>query len=130
MRRRRRRRRIVVGGMVLLAGVGTYAAIKLSQWDVARIEQQTGVPVEELTEGELTAAMRDLGIQAIELDENDQAVITDAAAPTPAPPSASAPAAGSTDSLADEIARLADLRERGIITEDDFQAAKNKLLGL
>ena len=126
--RRMRRRRIVIGGAVLLAGVGTYAAVKLSQKDAARIEQQTGVPVEELTEEELATAMRNLGIEAIELDENDQAIITDAAASTPAQPPA--PAAGPTDSLVDELERLAALRDQGIITDEDFQAAKNKLLGL
>jgi hypothetical protein len=32
--------------------------------------------------------------------------------------------------LADEVAKLAALRERGIITADDFEAGKRKLLGL
>ena len=63
------------------------------------------------------------------MPSNDTAIINDAAASTPAPP-APAPAADSTDSLVDEIERLADLRDRGIITEDDFQVAKNNLLGL
>jgi multidrug resistance efflux pump len=30
---------------------------------------------------------------------------------------------------ADEIARLADLRDRGVISEDEFQQAKAKALG-
>jgi hypothetical protein len=32
-------------------------------------------------------------------------------------------------SAADEIARLADLREKGVITDDEFQQAKAKALG-
>ncbi|HEY5187307.1 MAG TPA: SHOCT domain-containing protein [Actinomycetes bacterium] len=37
--------------------------------------------------------------------------------------------AGSTTSAADEIARLADLRDKGVLTEEEFQAAKAKALG-
>jgi hypothetical protein len=92
--------------------------------------------VEELTEEELAQAMRDLGIQSIELDENDQAIITDqgAQAPAAAPPPASAPppamAAEPEESYLDELERLADLRDRGIISDDDFEAKKRQLLGL
>ena len=129
--RRRMRRRFLVGGMVLLAAGGTAAAIKMSQQDANRIEQHTGVSVEELTEEELADAMRELGIQSIELDENDQAVITDQSAAAPATPTPPAiPATPGGASLADEIERLADLRDRGVISEADFEAAKNKLLGI
>ena len=37
--------------------------------------------------------------------------------------------AGSSGGAADEIARLADLRDRGVITDDEFQQAKAKALG-
>jgi len=37
--------------------------------------------------------------------------------------------AGSGTSAADEIARLADLKAKGVITEEEFQAAKAKALG-
>lgn len=32
-------------------------------------------------------------------------------------------------SMGDELAKLADLRDRGVISDADFEAAKNKLLG-
>jgi ribosomal protein L12E/L44/L45/RPP1/RPP2 len=129
--RRRWRRRIVVGGMVLLAAGGTAAAIKMTQKDADRIEQHTGVSVEELTEEELVAAMQDLGIQSIELDENDQAIITSqaAAAPAEAAPPPPAPT-GPEPSYLDELEKLADLRDRGIISAEDFEAKKKDLLGL
>jgi hypothetical protein len=38
-------------------------------------------------------------------------------------------AAGSGGSAADEIARLADLRDRGVISEAEFQQAKAKAIG-
>lgn len=115
----------MVGGFVLLAAAGTAAAIKLTQKDADQIEQHTGSSVEELSEEELVAAMQELGIKSIELDDNDQAIIADqsdqAAAPPSAPPQ---------ESYLDELERLADLRERGIITEEDFEAKKRQLLGL
>ena len=75
-RRRRRRRRIMVGGMVVLAvGGAAYGAVKLSQQDSERIEEYTGDSVEELTEEELVAAMKDLGIESIDLSDEDKAAL-------------------------------------------------------
>ena len=141
--RRRWRRRIVVGGMVLLAAGGTAAAIKLSQKDAQRIEEHAGASVEELTEEELAAAMQHLGIKSIELDDNDWAIVADQGAQSPGedPPGttlATAPAPASTaqaapkpeESYLDELEGLADLRDQGIISEDDFEAKKRQLLGL
>jgi hypothetical protein len=120
--------------MVVLAAGGTAAAIKMTQQDANRIEQHTGVSVEELTEEELADAMRNLGIQSIVIDENDQAVINQDSnqelAFTPTPITSSAPIKNSNSSLADEIERLADLRDRGVISDADFEAAKNNLLGI
>ncbi len=124
----------MVGGMVLLAAGGTAAAIKLTQKDAQRIEEHAGASVEELSEDELVAAMQDLGIQSIELDENDQAIIareTAAPAPQPVQPAPAPPApAESEPSYLDELERLADLRDRGIISEEDFEAKKSQILGL
>jgi hypothetical protein len=141
MRRRRRRRRIVVGGMVLLAAGGTAAAMKLTQKDARRIEEHTGASIEELTEEELVAAMREMGIKSIELDDNDRAIVAgeedQAAMATPqggtletAPVPGVVTVSEPEPSYLDELERLADLRDRGIISEDDFEAKKGQLLGL
>jgi hypothetical protein len=131
-----------VGGAVLLAvGGAAYGAIKLSQKDADKIEEHTGASVEELTEEELVAAMEDLGIQSIELDENDQAIITQetgqapAGAATPAASPAGVPAAApapteAAPSYLEELEKLAALRDQGIITDEDFEAKKKQLLGL
>ena len=63
---------------MLLAGAGTAAAVKLTQQDSERIEEHTGSAAEELTEEELVAAMEELGIQSIELTDDDQAIIEEA----------------------------------------------------
>jgi len=123
----------VGGGLVLLAAGGTAAAIKMSQGDAQRIEQDTGVPPEEMTEEELLDAMEKLGIQKLELTDEDQAAMAaeegdapPAAAPPPQPAAPAAPA----ESYLDELERLAALRDQGIISEADFEAKKQQLLGL
>ena len=118
----------MVGGMVLLAVGGTAAAIKLTQKDADRIEEQTGQSVEEMSEEDLVAAMEQLGIQSIELDDNDRAIITEEAGQAP---SGEGPAPIQDEpSYLDELERLADLRDRGVISEEDFEAKKQQLLGL
>ena len=41
---------------------------------------------------------------------------------------AAAPAAGTSSDLATEIGRLADLKAQGILSDEEFDAAKAKLL--
>jgi Short C-terminal domain len=50
-----------------------------------------------------------------------------AAAPAPAPP---ASATQGSDALTAELERLAQLRTQGVLTDEEFAAAKAKLLGL
>ena len=120
--------------MMLLVAGGTAAAIKLTQKDAQKIEEHTGYPPDQLSEEELTQAMRDLGIQSIELTDEDKAVIAKqsdtAVAPTASLAPTGAPSAASDDSYIAELEQLADLRDRGIITDEEFEAKKRKLLGL
>jgi len=116
--------------MVLLAvGGAAYGAVKLTQQDAQRIEEHTGESVEELSEEDLIAAMEKLGIQSIELTEDDQAIIADDTSTASAAPAA-AQAAPEEESYLDELERLADLRDKGVISEEDFEAKKKQLLGL
>jgi hypothetical protein len=126
----------MVGGMVLLAvGGAAYGAVKLTQKDAQQIEQHTGASVEELTEEELVAAMKELGIQSIELTDEDQAALATETGTAPTTePTAAAPAPSPSPqpepSYLDELERLAALRDQGIITDEDFEAKKKQLLGL
>ena len=125
--RRRRRRRVMVGGMVLLAVGAGAAAVKLTQSDAQRIEQHTGVPVEELTDDELTGAMQDLGIQSATLTPEDKASLVS----DPMVDGVSETQMGEDEpSYLDELEKLADFRDKGIITADEFEAKKRQLLGL
>lgn len=124
-RRRFRRRRILFGGAVLLAAGGAaYAGVKLAQKDADRIEEYTGVPPEELNDEDLQGAMDELGIQSMEMSEEDYAALDAEAGPAPDE------APGEETSYLEELEKLAALRDQGIITDEEFQAKKGQLLGL
>jgi len=138
--RRYRRRRILVGGATLLLVGG--AAYKIGQSQAKQIEQHTGKPPEDLSQEQLEQAMDELGIEEQELTPQDQAAIEaeaedSAAAPAQTAPPASAtaaspaqpPAAAPSDYI-EELRKLAELKDAGIVTEEEFQAKKRQLLGL
>jgi hypothetical protein len=50
-------------------------------------------------------------------------------APPPAAEPAPAPAAAGEESLIDQLKQLGELKEQGILTEEEFAAQKAKLLG-
>lgn len=122
--------------MLLAVGAAAYGAVKLTRKDADRIEQHTGTSVEELSDEDLVVAMEELGIQSIELDENDRAIITretDQSLPSTESAAASVePEAlpAQEVSYLDELERLAGLRDQGVITEEEFAAKKGQLLGL
>lgn len=124
--------------MLLAVGAVAYGAVKLTRKDADRIEQHTGTPVEELSDEDLVVAMEELGIQSIELDENDRAIITretDQSLPSTESAAASVepealPAQEVSSSYLDELERLAGLRDQGVITDEEFAAKKGQLLGL
>ena len=115
-RRRRRRRIILMGGMIAL---GTAAVYKMSKKDVQRVEEHTGKTAEELSDEELQAAIDDLQIQVDELSDAEYDEVEKADAEEEA-----------EDSYLDELERLSDLRDKGIITDEEFEAKKKQLLGL
>ncbi|MFO7682325.1 MAG: SHOCT domain-containing protein [Chloroflexota bacterium] len=134
--RMRRRRMMLVGGMVAIAVAGTSSAIKMSQQDADRIEQHTGQKPEDLSEEQLEQALNDLNIDTEELTDAEVAAIeaadTESAGTTPtaapASPPPTAPTA-QTDYIT-QLERLAELRDKGIVTNEEFEAKKKQLLGL
>jgi hypothetical protein len=63
--------------------------------------------------------------QANKWGEQEAAQAPPEAAPAPA---AAAPAAASSSSMIDQLKELGELKEQGILTEDEFAAQKAKLL--
>ncbi len=110
MRRRRRRRVILVGGLV---AVGVH---KLSKKDVERVEEHTGKTAEELTDEELDQAMDDLNIEKQEMTDEEWEQVEKADA--------------EDDDYLEELERLADLHEKGVITDEEFETKKKQLLDM
>jgi hypothetical protein len=74
-----------------------------------------------------------LGIQSAELSSEDkQALAQDAADNPPEPeeaPPGAAPSAPETPGYIQELQQLGQLREQGILTEEEFEAEKKRILG-
>jgi hypothetical protein len=119
---------MMIGGMVVIAAAGTAAAVKMSKQDAQRIEEHTGLPPEQLEDQDLQEAMQDLNIQSQPLTAEDQAAL--GGAPPAGAPAKQGPAAAPQQSYLQELERLADLRDRGILTDEEFAAKKKQLLGL
>jgi cytochrome c-type biogenesis protein CcmH/NrfG len=117
----------MVSGFVLLAAGGAYAAVKLSQQDADRIEEHTGLPPDQLEDQDLEQAMTELNIQSQPLTEEDQAALGQESGEAAAP---QADAAGGEESYLEELEKLGELRDKGIITDEEFEAKKKELLGL
>jgi hypothetical protein len=130
-------------GTLLIAGAAAGVAYKLGKGQAEQIEEYTGVPPDQLSEEDLRAAMEELDIQPEPLTPEEQQALAQAEAQTDAPPSpspeapaTSAPAAPPPATSApqpdyiDELQRLAQLRDAGIITSEEFEAKKRQLLGL
>lgn len=111
MRRRRRRRVLLVGGLV------AFGAYKMSTRDAKRIEDQSGIPPEEMTDEQLEQSMDDLGIEKQQRDAGDAEQ-----------GAAAAGSAGQSD--VEQLTKLAALHEQGALTDDEFAAQKAKIIGI
>jgi hypothetical protein len=92
-------------------------------------------PMMRMAAGAATAGIAyHAGKKHAEQDQyNEQAqeayAATQAPPPAPAPAPAAAPAAPAADPTA-ELERLAQLHQSGVLTDDEFAAAKAKVLGI
>ena len=110
-RRRRRRRILLVGGLVAVG----YAGYKMSKRDVERVEEYTGQSADELSDEQLEQAMDQLGIEKETMTDEEWA---------------EAEGADAEADYTDEIERLSELHQKGILTDAEFEAKKQQLLGL
>jgi hypothetical protein len=102
-------------------------AYKLGKEQSQQIKEYTGHPPEELSEEDLKAAMTDLNIQSQPLDDADRqemAAIQSSSSPAP-----SQPVEGQEDYI-EELQKLAVLRDEGVITTEEFETKKKRLLGM
>ena len=107
---------MLVGGLI---GFGIY---KMSKTDADRVEQHTGIPPEELEDADLEQAMDELGIEKQQVTDADQEEGGGSASPS------AASSSGGSD--LDQLQKLADLHDQGILTDEEFAAKKKQILGL
>lgn len=126
----------MIGGMVVIAAAGTAAAVKLSKQDAQRIEEHTGLPPEQLEDEDLNQAMQELNIKSQPLTAEEQAAMAEQGGPTPAAPAAqqgqpttSAAPPPQADYIT-QLKQLAELRDAGILTDEEFDAKKKQILGI
>ena len=128
------------GGEVLLAGEGNSPPVKLSAADAQKIQEHSGLPPEQLEDADLQSSMTELNIHSMPLTAEDQqalgipvtapsAAAHAAAAPAPAMPAPAAAPAGA-QSVEAELSRYASMRDKGLISPEDYEAKKKQLLGL
>ena len=116
-RRRRRRRILLLGGALVLGGA--YAGHKLSQRDAEQIEQASGKSIEEMSDEELKQYMEERGIEPEPMTDEDRAYVEQQGTDK-----------GGEPAYLDEVERLAQLKDEGVITEEEFEAKKKDLLDL
>ena len=102
----------MLGSLLALGGTAA-VAYKIGQNSVKQVEQHTGKSFDSLSEEELATAIDDLDID-LPADDQDEADETYVEEPD----------------YIDALERLAGLKEKGIISEEEFQAKKKELLGL
>jgi hypothetical protein len=114
---------MIIGGAVLIAA-GT-SAVKMSQSEVQQVEQHTGQKPEDLTEEQLDSAMEELGIEGQEPTDQEMSMLeAEDQHAQPVPENISAP----QDDMIKQLERLGALKAQGLLTEEEFAAAKQKLL--
>ena len=100
----------------VIAGTATAVSNKVSQGQAAKAQQAADAQAYQAQQQQEAMAQ--------------QMAAQQAAAPPP-PPAAPAPAAGGiSDEVVGQLKQLAELRDAGILTEEEFSAKKAKLLGL
>jgi hypothetical protein len=90
------------------------SAAMLNRQQKQQIQQHTGKDPDKMSQEELQQAVDDLELEP----QQDQG-----AAPA-------APVGAPQQDYTAELERLADLRSRGIITEEEFEAKKRQILGI
>ena len=123
-RRRRRRRRIILAG-----GLIAFGTHKLRKEDVDKIEEHTGESADDLTDEELEQAMGELGIEDQEESDEESEQVDNQDAMEGDEFISTDSAAGEPDYI-NELERLAQLHEQGILTDEEFAMKKQQLLGL
>ena len=95
-------------------------AIKLHRDDIHKIVEEKDMPIREMSEEELLAAMEELGIEGHEISDEDMKETETAAA---------SKKETSMDDL-EMLEKLTEMLYKGFITDEEYQQKKKDILGL
>jgi len=114
----------VTAGRVIALGVFALAAKKGETYTYIHISDSNTVWsfADTTSQAKVLAAMKPI-LDAFNSRVTSAPLAATISGPTPTP------AAGSSPSVADELAKLAKLRAEGVLTDEEFAAQKAKLLG-
>ena len=138
---------LLIGGALLVFGLGDFA----DEWINANVSCGDSYSSRPCEPGEAQAVMTLVGgifagvallllvasiwlgramqpLAALSSTATQTWPLTTSTVASPTAPTAPATPAAGADPLVDRLARLADLRDRGVLTEAEFQAQKAKLL--
>jgi hypothetical protein len=138
---------LIIGGALLVLGLGDFA----DEWINANVSCGDSSSSRPCEPGEAQTVMTLVGgifagvallllvaslwlgramqpLSALSATATQTWPLTTSAVASPAAPTAPVTPAAGADPLVDRLARLADLRDRGALTEAEFQAQKAKLL--
>jgi hypothetical protein len=124
----------VATSFILIAAEGASPPIKLSTQDAQRIQENTGLPPEQLEDNDLRESMQELNIQSAPLTQQDKAALG-------MPTTPQTQASGSTTvarqqpinpqvSTEQQLESLQNMKNQGLISEDDYNAKKKQVLGI
>ncbi len=99
----------------------------LERPDLARPRSQRQEPMPEMQRAEPMAPRAGSNRVAVHADDDDASELPPAAPPEPTPEPAAAPRSAA-DQLGETLERLAGLRDKGLITPEEYDAKKRELL--
>ena len=119
---------------------GPNPPVKITEAEGQRIQQDTGLPPEQLEDADLAESMQKLNIHSAPLSQNDYAalglqppphaggsVTTVARPPSPPPPITPV---NPQAAIQQQLQSLQSMKDSGLISEDDYNAKKKQVLGL
>jgi len=104
--------------------------------DAQRIQEDTGLPPAQLENNDLRESMQELNIHSAPLTPQDQQALGMPVTPQPQPGTttvmhqAPPPPANPQSSMEQQLQSLQNMKEQGLISDDDYNAKKKQVLGI
>jgi hypothetical protein len=122
---------------ILLAGDSGDPPVKITTQEAQRIQEDTGLPPAQLEDNDLRESMQELNIRSAPLTPQDQQALGIPVTPQPQPGTTTVmhqaprpPPADPQTSMEQQLQSLQNMKEQGLISDDDYNAKKKQVLGI